>query len=271
MNSNSGSGALVISGNSTAPHKIARSLFTEISLLDKEIEESKKRTEDISKKFFLSRWFSHSEDQVAASERQNSINIKLMRLIERHIELNVLSVAALTTVLDDFRGHVSNGFKDSHGNTALLSENGKKLANSMSSLILGVIQSAERTRDSIGSIESHISSSTERLDHVELKLSIYGEHIEKLSIRQDDVRRIGERSVEELSNLAQKVNDYALDLLSTREGLLAGANEASSQKSAIESLALDVSTLQKMCRRQKIISAVLFLVSWAALAYLAFR
>ena len=254
-----------------APENIARSLFIEINSIDDEIKRSQKRAQELSDRPFYRGLFSGRKDRLIASEQQNSINIKMMTLIERHIQMNVLSVAALTTVLDDFKGHVDSGFKDSHGNTVRLSDNGKKLADSMSTMILGVIQSAERTRDSIDSFEGHVAASNARFDHIELTQSLHGSHLDRLSTGQEDIRQIGQRSLEEMSNISQRVDEHTVSLLAVRDEAAARSVETNAHAKSLEDLALEVASLRSSAVRNKMVIAILVLMSWGAIAYLALR
>ena len=254
-----------------APENIARSLFIEINSIDDEIKQSQKRIQELSARPFYRGLFSGRKDRLAASEQQNSINIKMMTLIERHIQMNVLSVAALTAVLEDFKDHVDSGFKDSHGNTVRLSDNGKKLADSMSTMILGVIQSAERTRDSIDSFEGHVAASNARFDHIELTLSLHGSHLDRLSTGQEDIRQIGQRSLEELSNISRHVDEHSTSLLAVRDEIAATSVETNAHRRSLEDLALEVASLRSAAVRHKLAIAILFLTSWGAISYLALR
>lgn len=271
MNIVSKSTSATLLRDAAVPGNIARSLFIEIKSIDDEIKRSQERTKELSDRPFYRGLFSSRKDRIAAFEQQNSINIKMMTLIERHIQMNVLSAAALTNVLDDFRGHVDTGFKDSHGNTVRLSDNGKKLADSMSTMILGVIQSAERTRDSIDSFEGHVAASNARFDHIELTLSLHGSHLDRLSTGQEGIRLIGQRSLEEMSNISQRVDEHAASLFTVRDEVAARSVATNAHGKSLEELALEVASLRSAAVRHKLFIAILFLTSWGAIAYLALR
>lgn len=282
MNEFIGKGTLAPFDMNSSSELIAKTIFSEIALLDLEIKRSEERTKELQARKFYQSPFSGRTDQIIASQQQNQINKMFADLMQRHIQLSVCSSVALTGAVDQLKSHVLNGFEDANGNTVKLSENGRALAESMSSMIHGFIQTADNTRNSLVSFEDHIVSSNSRFDviesmisvsndrhdHADLLLAAHGDFIESLSEKVGAVGKTGEHSTEQLNLLSQRVDKESDSLLSLQGELSARNEELKSLAIRHDGQGQAVAALQGKLRAFIVGSSALFLISWAALAYI---
>ncbi len=108
----------------------ARRLYSsDIKALEDELKRAKDKASEIEKRgFFKSVFSSSSKDLMSLTSTQNSINEKMLLLIQETIKLNSFSRVGIEILMGDLRGYIEKGFTDVNGHHFRLSKEGEALA-----------------------------------------------------------------------------------------------------------------------------------------------
>jgi chromosome segregation ATPase len=209
---------------------IAQKLFTEIDSLEDEILESKRQVREIEDRGFFKRTFSSSsKDLSAVAKTQNSINRRMMDLIQETIRLNMLSYAGLVCLMEEMRKGIEGSLKDANGRIIQLGSEGRDLAETATDIISGILDTSKGTQ---GRIDQH----EEAIKQIDQEL----EAKDQLDSRQDEAINQLDQQIKLKEKLDEKQDakiQYLLDQSKVNQ------SEVATQNDNIEKLSVQFSLL----------------------------
>ncbi len=209
---------------------IAQKLFTEIDSLEDEILESKRQVREIEDRGFFKRTFSSSsKDLSAVAKTQNSINRRMMDLIQETIRLNMLSHAGLVCLMEEMRKGIEGSLKDANGRIIQLGSEGRDLAETATDIISGILDTSKGTQ---GRIDQH----EEAIKQIDQEL----EAKDQLDSRQDEAINQLDQQIKLKEKLDEKQDakiQYLLDQSKVNQ------SEVATQNDNIEKLSVQFSLL----------------------------
>ena len=106
-----------------------RLYVNDIKVLEDELKWAKNQANEIENRgIFKSLFSSTSKDLTSLTRTQNSINEKMLLLIQETIKLNSFSRLGIEILIGDLRGYISKGFTDVNGHHIRLGKEGEALA-----------------------------------------------------------------------------------------------------------------------------------------------
>lgn len=162
---NSKSTAVAVKSDALKARSMAQQFFKEIETLEGEIKQSNALSHEIENRGFWKRLGSSTSKDLAAIGRiQNSINKRMVDLIQETIRLNMLSYAGLVVLMDEMRNGIEHGFRDANGNITRLGEEGRDLAEAATDIISGILDTSRDTQDRIEHNAESIQHLVQRLE-----------------------------------------------------------------------------------------------------------
>lgn len=141
---------IAVKSDALKAKSMAQQFFKEIETLEGEIKQSNELSREIENRGFWKRLGSSTSKDLAAIGRiQNSINKRMVDLIQETIRLNMLSYAGLVMLMDEMRKGIEHGFTDANGNIIRLGEEGRDLAEAATDIISGILDTSRDTQDRI--------------------------------------------------------------------------------------------------------------------------
>lgn len=141
---NQGAGLVVVDERIRAQEVAQRLYSIDIKSLEDELRLARDKASEIENRGFIKSVFSStSKDLMYLTRSQNSINEKMLLLIQETIKLNSFSRVGIEILIGDLRGYIEKGFIDVNGQHVRLSKEGEEIAEQTISHLETIYNSAK--------------------------------------------------------------------------------------------------------------------------------
>lgn len=146
--------ALVVVDERLRAQEVARRLYSiDIKSLEDELRQAREMADEIDRRGLIKSLFSStSNDLMCLTRLQNSINEKMLLLIQETIKLNSFSRFGIEILIGELRGYIEKGFIDVNGHHVRLSREGEEIAEQTISHLETIYNSA---REIDGKVEQN--------------------------------------------------------------------------------------------------------------------
>ncbi len=200
--------AIAVTPDSLKAKSVAQQFFKEIESLEAEIQQSNAISSEIESRGFLKRMRSSASKDISQIARiQNTINKRMVDLIQETIRLNMLSYAGLVVLMDEMRNGIEHGFRDANGNITQLGEEGRSLAETATDIISGILDTSRHTQDRIEHNAESILHVLQRLDGKVQEDAVRDATLADLSHRADAKDMLDVRQDEAISKLEAQFSE----------------------------------------------------------------